>query len=101
MKVYNDIKKERMRSFGIGMVLGVTVASGFIREKGGENACVFMAVTLIIACTFYMLMPKKMWMLQVLSSEEQIESWLRAYNNMKTLTVVLYALSTVYLVIEK
>ena len=81
------ITKERLNLYIQGTLVGLVLV-GLLAFFGGkkisplENGCTFVAIALLTQYFYYILMPKKDWMLRHLKTREQNERWLSVYRHM-------------------
>lgn len=91
-KVYQKIVNERKNlaiqgyGLGLGLSVGFLVGRHFLtkNKKSFLNAsisglCMTVATTFVVQYFYYMLMPKKDWMLHYLNTEQQKEQWMKVY----------------------
>ena len=86
--IYNDVIDSRQKIYIYGLVFGAII--GFIYlyfVKGTTNvishSCAFATIVLFTQYIVYQLYPKKIWMLQVLNTGDQVDKWLDVYKHMK------------------
>lgn len=85
---YNKIVLERRNLYIQGLILGLFIAYFVLKIQAPVND--FHKITLVLAIAlpfcaiYYMLMPKSDYMLNHLSSKEEIQAWLKVYKTMKT-----------------
>ncbi len=91
-KVYEKIVNERKNlalqgyGLGLGLSIGFLVGRHFL-TKGKKSLlsasvsglCFTVAITFIVQYFYYMLMPKKDWMLHYLNTDKQKEHWMKVY----------------------
>lgn len=84
-QVYNEITKERLNIYLVGLVIGLVV--GFLYLKNEKNtlvrSCVFTVLVLAITHIVYLLAPKSKYMVTYLDTEEKRNKWLDVYKEMK------------------
>lgn len=89
-KMYENIVEERKKLAMQGYALGLALSLGFLLGRKFfiksnrssliiTNVCFAVAITSVVQYFYYILMPKKDWMLNHLSSDEQKKSWLNVY----------------------
>ena len=91
-KMYEEVVNERKNlamqgyGLGIGLSVGFLIGKHFLtRSKKSllntsiSGLCFTVAITFIVQYFYYMLMPKKEWMLNYLKTDEQKEQWLKVY----------------------
>jgi hypothetical protein len=89
LKLYKYSIHERTKLYVHGLIIGVVLASLFIYLTKSHNhpptykSCMFSAIILLTQFLYYNLSPKKIQMLPILDSKEQIMNWLEVYNTMK------------------
>ena len=88
--IYNDIVKNRLQIFLLGLVLGLSISYSLVSKLNIDRTnkiCIFIISTIIINTVVYTLVPKKDWILRHLN-KEQIDNWLKIYNEMKIKKIV-------------
>ena len=91
-KVYEKIVSERKNlalqgyGLGLGLSIGYLVSRHFMTKRKGSlfsssisSLCLTVAITFIVQYFYYILSPKKDWMLNQLTNEEQKQQWLKVY----------------------
>ena len=87
-KIVEDRKKLAMQGYalGIAMSIGFLIGRHFLMKSKKSllstsvaSLCVTGAITFVVQYFFYMLMPKKDWMLNHLTTEEQKAQWVKVY----------------------
>lgn len=87
-KMYDTIVNERknlaLQGYGLGILLSVVflIFKQFNPKSNKSimnNVCYAVAITFIAQYFYYILMPKKNWMLHNLSSDAQKKQWLNVY----------------------
>ena len=90
-KIYENISKERKQisctGYIIGFILSLFIIFYNIKMKGAKlNSypfiCTIMATCFLTNALYYMLAPKRDWMLNHVNSPEQTKAWLQMYKNM-------------------
>ena len=85
-QIYKSIIRERMEIYIQGMVIGIILAI-IITFNGklsrGTNICLFVVIALGFNWCYYLLYPKSTYILNHLSSQNQVKSWLKIYKEMK------------------
>ena len=92
-KLYR-IKKERteiyLRGYGYGLILSALVLGWRMMSPSGKKSvtstmmfCATAAITFTVNYFYYILSPKKEWMVTSLHSEEQKVAWLKVYRYMQ------------------
>lgn len=88
-KIYTEIKKERKNHYLMGLALGIIIAIIY-NKFGGRNmthmTCAYLGIATFVANQFYLLMPKKYWMIEHLEEKEDIIAWNNVYKRMRYLT---------------
>jgi len=83
---YEKIRKQRRNQFLQGIILGL-VLSFVIVQMSHLNTftkiALFLTVTLTTSVVYYSLMPKYDYMLNYLTTKEEVDVWLDVYKNMK------------------
>jgi len=91
-KRYEKITKERTNISYQGYILGVIFSLGIIfynfkikRSKMNSTAlvCTVIATAFVTNYFYYMLSPKSDWMLNHMSNQEEVKSWLLMYREMQ------------------
>jgi len=82
LEIYNEIVSERVTLFLQGQILGILVGAFYLYffKKNSYNYCIFSLTTYIIATLYYMIMPKQKYILDYLTTNEQIILWRRNSN---------------------
>jgi ABC-type thiamin/hydroxymethylpyrimidine transport system permease subunit len=91
-KVYEKIVNERKNlalqgyGLGLGLSIGFLVGRHFLTKSkksllsaSVSGLCFTVAITFIVQYFYYMLMPKKDWMLHYLNTDKQKEHWMKVY----------------------
>lgn len=85
--LYNSVRKDRMRLYLTGLAIGTALALLYLYwspVKGlMANACLFMMIAWGFTYVYYTLMPKTTYMVQHLTSEEQLTKWTAVYRDMQ------------------
>lgn len=85
--IYTKIAIERRNLYLQGLVLGLVLATALawkIKISNKFHKVSFMvAITLMVAFSYYSLMPKSEYMLNHLKTSEQNKAWLEVYKTMK------------------
>jgi len=91
--VYKSIVKERVQIYYTGYFLGFILSVLFILynvyvKKEKYNAlslvCIIITISFLTNYFFYILSPKKNWMLDNIKSQEQTKAWMKMYKGMQT-----------------
>jgi uncharacterized protein YacL len=86
-QIYTNIAIERRNLYLQGLVLGLFFATALawkVKLTNKFHKVTFMvAITLMVAVTYYSLMPKSDYMLNHLKTSEQNKAWLDVYKTMK------------------
>jgi len=89
-EIYEKIKKERMRDYRIGFILGMILSYLYIRTLNTTGnfsiVCVYIGLTTLIANAYYTLKPKSLWMVEHLTNIEQVKLHNKVYKRMKYIT---------------
>lgn len=87
---YNELVKERRNIYLQGYFVGFVVAIIFIllTQRGGKLfnmgvICIAGAITLVVNYLYYMLYPKRDFMILHLNNLEQKQAWLNIYKHMQ------------------
>lgn len=89
-KMYDIIVNERKKlalqgyALGLGLSLAFLICRHFFVKSSKHffktaNVCFVVAITFIVQYFYYILMPKKNWMLHNLSNNDQKNQWLKVY----------------------
>lgn len=91
-KTYSEIVQDRTQIFYTGYMLGILFALVLIfynvrirknRMKWPSMVCLTVAVAFITNYFYYILTPKKKWMLDSITTPEQTKAWLQMYKRMQ------------------
>ena len=91
-KRYEKITKERSNISYQGYILGVIFSLGIIfynlkikhsKMNTPSLVCTVVATAFITNYFYYMLSPKSVWMLNYMSNQEEVKSWLLMYREMQ------------------
>jgi hypothetical protein len=91
-KRYEKITKERTNISYQGYILGVIFSLGIIfynlkikhsKMNTTSLVCTVVATAFITNYFYYMLSPKSVWMLNYMSNQEEVKSWLLMYKEMQ------------------
>ena len=85
-KIYDEIKKERRNHYTYGLLIGLIISIMFYLYNKKQMLCVYIGIMTFIANHFYLLMPKKNWMIEHLTEKEDIIAWNKVYRKMRYLT---------------
>ena len=88
--IYNDIVKDRLKIFLIGLVFGIGIAYSLVTNINLDRSnkiCIFIITTIIVNTVIYTIYPKKDWILRHLT-KDQIDNWIKIYNEMKIKKIV-------------
>jgi hypothetical protein len=85
LAIYELVLAERFNLYVRGLLYGVVLGLIVLFLLGDKKLCLCMVVlTILLTQVFYYLMtPKKHYMLQVLTSKEQVDAWLEVYLTMR------------------
>ena len=85
-QVYKSVIKERMtiyiQGLIIGVILGIIVTFNRVLSRS-TNICLFIVIALGFNWAYYLFYPKSTYMLNHLSSQNQVRAWLKIYKEMK------------------
>ena len=100
MEYYKAISKERLAIYLIGLCVGCLaglIAVNALADNPGRQTriCLFTLVTLVVNIMVYTLYPKSDYMLKHLNKPEQIDAWLKVYNEMKLKKYIGFSLGLV------
>ncbi len=91
-KTYSEIVQDRTQIFYTGYMLGILFALVLIfynvrirknRMKWPSMVCLTVAIAFITNYFYYVLTPKKKWMLDSITTPEQTKAWLQMYKRMQ------------------
>lgn len=86
-KIYYKIKDERMCDYRIGLLIGAFLSFFYIRKiKEIQNfnaTCIYVGFTTLIANAYYTLKPKSLWLVEHLSTIEQVRLHNEVYKKFK------------------
>tara|TARA_Y100000389_G_scaffold161948_1_gene164555 strand:- start:165 stop:626 length:462 start_codon:yes stop_codon:yes gene_type:complete len=90
VKNYKEIANERLniylQGFFIGLVLAV-LSLNFVRQLKkmpvANKVCLFITIALGFNYLYYILFPKSKYMLESLTTPEQVKAWLKIYRHMQ------------------
>lgn len=85
-KIYEKIKKERMNDYKIGLLLGFLISFFYMKNIKGENICIFIGIMTLVANSYYLLKPKKNWMIENLKTMEQVKLHNSIYKKFRYMT---------------
>ena len=87
-KIYKEIIDERKKIYFQGFFLGIFLTLLYLFFCVGKNdyqvLCVAIAITFTVNYFYYILYPKKRYMLEILDSRRENKAWLKIYRNMQT-----------------
>jgi len=89
--IYKKIHNERLAIYIQGMILGLLSAVllvHLLNLKDMSKVCTFIVITLLINVVYYQLYPKTTYMLQHLTTQDQVDAWLEIYKEMKLKKIV-------------
>lgn len=85
VQLFNKIHRERMQIYLMGLVLGLLL--GFIYLQSSKSSvartCAFVAIVMGVNYLFYMIYPKSAYMVQHLTTPQQIDAWQHVYRTMQ------------------
>ena len=87
--IYKKIKDERKCHYKCGLILGIIISAIYMRMMNGNNKnmiCSYIGITTLIANTYYTLMPKSYWMVEHLSTLEQVQLHNEVYKKFRCIT---------------
>lgn len=102
--ILKSVTSERSMLFYHGLILGVVLAFIIITYlKNNINntvtVCLSIVIILFVTYSYYILSPKKKWMLNYLETKDQINAWLEIYKVMKKRTYWGYLVGIVVYII--
>ena len=85
LKIYNEIIKERIMIYTIGMATGLFVGGIFYYYNRKEKyaLCKFLVIVYMLKLAIYYFYPKKPLMLYSLTTKAQTSAWADIYTEMK------------------
>lgn len=91
IKLLKSVTQERSMLFFQGLILGVILSLIIITYlKNNLNQvitiCLTIVIILFVTYSYYILSPKKKWMLNHLTNQKQVNAWLEIYKKMKRTT---------------
>lgn len=86
LRIYNEIIKERIMIYTIGMITGLVIGGMYYynNRKAPLALCKFLVIAYMIKLGIYYFYPKKPLMLYSLTTKEQTAAWTDIYMEMKT-----------------
>ena len=90
--IYEQITKERMTIYYKGYILGIILSlfiilgNVYLEHKmlsTTSMVCLVLATSFITNYFYYILSPKKNWMLNYITTPEQTKAWLQMYRGMQ------------------
>lgn len=84
--ILNDITDMRLNIYFQGLAFGLVLATVYlmnVKTNNWEHACVFLAIALGVNYLWYILSPKRNWMIPHLKTPEQLTNWTRVYRMMQ------------------
>ena len=91
-KKYEEITKERIKIYYQGYILGfilslfIILGNVYLEHKMLSTismVCLVLATSFITNYFYYILSPKKQWMLDSIDTPEQTKAWLKMYREMQ------------------
>ena len=85
-KIYKLIARERGIIYFKGLILGVLLSSIYIyltKDMITSNLCTVIAITMMTSVFYYLLAPKKHYMIQYMTSIEQARQWQKIGKKMR------------------
>jgi len=97
--IYGLVKAERLRLYLTGLTLGTLISLAFLYYNPPKSListiCLFVTISWTICIAFYMLMRKSTYMIQHLTSQDQVNKWLDVYRDMQWRWIVGFILGIV------
>ena len=83
LKIYNFIKKERLKHFFIGLSVGGVLGYFIILTQLSEKVkfCLSGIVLILFTCVIYYILPKTTYMMHHLTTKEQKKAWMVVSSN--------------------
>jgi uncharacterized protein YacL len=87
-KYYDEVVKERMFIYLIGLCVGIVVAflatNSLLFKSKVNKVCLFVVIALVVNVVVYMVYPKEKWLLNKIGSDQtKVNAWLDVYKEMK------------------
>tara|TARA_B100001964_G_C14135193_1_gene554792 strand:- start:506 stop:958 length:453 start_codon:yes stop_codon:yes gene_type:complete len=85
-KIFDNIKKERLEIYQASIIVGLLIAYYYTSKNNSTGIiryCTFASILSIVSYAFYTLSPKSDYMLNHITTEEQVKAWLDIYIEMK------------------
>ena len=86
-KIYQEIVLERRNIYLQGLLLGVIITLIYIYFSNPRDdyqvLCIAVAITFTINYFYYILYPKKRYMIQILDNKKENLMWLKIYRHMQ------------------
>ena len=86
-EIYEQIVIQRRNIYLQGLLLGIIISLLYIYfckpQDNYQTLCVAIALTFSINYFYYILYPKKKYMLQYLDTKKENQAWLQIYRNMQ------------------
>lgn len=84
--IYKEIVNERLRIYMTGQLLGLLLGLLYLfTSKQNFSVCMFLFIVMLTQYFYYTLTPKQKWMLDYLTTPEQVSAWLDVYKQMMKL----------------
>lgn len=88
-QIYQEIREERAKLYFRGLALGTVLGAAYLYfNRGGLGAiassCIFTCIVMGTMTLFYRLSPKSTWMVEHLTTTNQIQLWNAVYKEMQT-----------------
>jgi uncharacterized protein YacL len=90
VNAYDRIVKERSMLYIQGLIFGFLVSYLINYNYGSEfdnsfhKATLYILIILLVAVSYYLIMPKSDYMLNYIKTEEQSKAWLSMYRTMRS-----------------
>ena len=86
-RTYQQIVIERRNIYLQGLFLGVIITLFYVffckSKDNYQVLCIAIAITFTVNYFYYILYPKKTYMLQILDTKKENHAWLKIYRNMQ------------------
>lgn len=84
--VYHKSSRERMQIYLVGLTIGLLLGFIYLRQyatQGVVRTCGFVFIVLSVTYLFYFLWPKSVYLVPLLTTQEQRAGWRDVYRHMQ------------------
>lgn len=84
--VYHKVSRERMQIYLVGLVIGLLLGFIYLKQystSGTIRTCGFVFIVLAVTYLFYFLWPKSVYLVPLLTTQEQRAGWQDVYRHMQ------------------